>query len=106
MLSDRTEKEFIHGDIIRELTMRNSFFTLRLRIKVTIFLIITSTEVSSNSFFVEWLGNRTVNDFLKGQFFHTNYFFDNLNFRQRENMGCCIQFFHSASCFSWLALWT
>ena len=69
MLSDRTEKEFIHGDIIRELTMRNSFFTLRLRIKVTIFLIITSTEVSSNSFFVEWLGNKTVNDFLKGQFF-------------------------------------
>ena len=33
-----------------------------------IFLIITSTEVSSNSFFVEWLGNRTANDFLKGQF--------------------------------------
>ena len=68
MLSDRTEKEFIHGDIIRELnlkTMKNSIFY----VKVTIFLIITSTEVSSNSFFVEWLGNRTVNDFLKGQFF-------------------------------------
>ena len=68
MLSDRTEKEFIHGDIIRELDIKN-IKTSIFYIKVTIFLIITSTEVSSNSFFVEWLGNRTVNDFLKGDFF-------------------------------------
>ena len=68
MLSDRTEKEFIHGDIIRELVLKN-IKTSIFYVKVTIFLIITSTEVSSNSFFVEWLGNRTVNDFLKGDVF-------------------------------------
>ena len=37
------------------------------RNSLCIFLIISSVEVSSNSFFVEWLGNRTAQDF-KGNF--------------------------------------
>ena len=82
MLSDRTEKEFIHGDTIREISpkiriaskeitfklMHNGYLFQETIKNEEIFLIISSVEVSSNSFFVEWLGNRTANDFLKGEF--------------------------------------